>query len=656
MIRRNVLAATALLLASIPPIAQGGPSNLPSEIPFRLREPLLPSPIRDVARGSIPISGDVAPNGPDRLRIRITLPDGRRFSTQTAVRGGRFACRYPEDFPGAPPPAAGVCFLDVEPAGGDGPGAGFRAESTIILRDSASGHLPEFPSAFTCDLLDAAGRTDRNCREWPVIRSLVDLYMHSRAAALIGIGRPDFDLEREDDLRFFKNSLALYEFDHRDRDWSTPLGHRVARTFWQSVWNTWFNSSNDNPIDGNDRNRDPSNYVPYAFSNDFCDTLILYLLRRDLPEALDDNLDAICREGLRNLMAMQHRDNTNFSRPDSEGRRHVYTAGAFRYGMFENGTFMSEGNGWFYRPGRVDYLFGGVFNARSLWGIGEGLRRYPDGELGRELRRTMALGLRFCLFDALEHGYAKETPSGKTYWYDAGEMGYLLLGMLAAEEVDPDMEIAADGKRRATLHELTLDGLDALVELMKPYGQWQKYANKDPMVICALAEGAMRFPDHPRASAWKGAALKAADAWLNVKVDPSENPGPVIHFGSRRLEPDRMTFLWDWREDDPGRKFIFFYITGHWIQAYASLYDLTGNARYRERAEAMIRYLCGENPWHVRILNETGGVYNWVEDTDGDGVEDQLKQDMYPESTAFCQIGIDRFLRALNRRDGAASR
>ncbi len=110
------------------------------------------------------------------------------------------------------------------------------------------------------------------------------------------------------------------------------------------------------------------------------------------------------------------------------------------------------------------------------------------------------------------------------------------------------------------------------------------------------------------------------------------------------MAPARLDYRW------PERTFIFFYKTGHWIHALAKLYALTGHERYRRRAEAMVSYLCGANPWQVRLLNELGGVYNWVEDTDGDGIEDELKQDMYPESTAFCHIGIGHLLRAMYRK------
>ena len=44
----------------------------------------------------------------------------------------------------------------------------------------------------------------------------------------------------------------------------------------------------------------------------------------------------------------------------------------------------------------------------------------------------------------------------------------------------------------------------------------------------------------------------------------------------------------------------------------------------------MVGDLCGDNPWQVRLFNELGGVYNWSDDTDRDGLQDQLRQDMYP--------------------------
>jgi hypothetical protein len=52
----------------------------------------------------------------------------------------------------------------------------------------------------------------------------------------------------------------------------------------------------------------------------------------------------ICREGAENLMAMQHRGADNFALSDLTGNRENYTAGAFHYGMFKDGAFMTEGN------------------------------------------------------------------------------------------------------------------------------------------------------------------------------------------------------------------------------------------------------------------------------------------------------------------------
>ena len=64
---------------------------------------------------------------------------------------------------------------------------------------------------------------------------------------------------------------------------------------------------------------------------------------------------------------MQHREAANFALPDTAGKREHYTAGAFRYGLFENGEFMTEGKGWFYNPRFRDYADGGVLNGRAVW-------------------------------------------------------------------------------------------------------------------------------------------------------------------------------------------------------------------------------------------------------------------------------------------------
>jgi hypothetical protein len=141
-----------------------------------------------------------------------------------------------------------------------------------------------------------------------------------------------------------------------------------------------------------------------------------------------------------------------------------------------------------------------------------------------------------------------------------------------------------------------------------------------------------------------------ADAWMAAKIDLKERRTPTPLFGLR-VGAGRMTHIWS-----QGRKAQYFYYQdGHWMQALADLYRLTGDARYRNRAEAILSYLCGDNPWQMRLFNELGAVYNWTEDTDGDGVEDLVRQDLYPESTAFCQIGIMHLLRSLAAVEGQVS-
>ena len=85
---------------------------------------------------------------------------------------------------------------------------------------------------------------------------------------------------------------------------------------------------------------------------------------------------------------------------------------------------------------------------------------------------------------------------------------------------------------------------------------------------------------------------------------------------------------------------VSLYIGGHWIQALAVLHALTNEARYSDRANAILAYYCGANPLHVRLLSEIGAVNNRVTYFNNDGIEDQIGWDGYPESTAFVQIGL----------------
>ena len=89
---------------------------------------------------------------------------------------------------------------------------------------------------------------------------------------------------------------------------------------------------------------------------------------------------------------------------------------------------------------------------------------------------------------------------------------------------------------------------------------------------------------------------------------------------------------------------VSLYMNGHWLHALASMHALTGEARYKERGERLLGYLCGDNPMRIRLINELGAVCNNVADSDGDGQDDQIFWNGYPESTAFVQIGLLHWL------------
>jgi hypothetical protein len=576
--------------------------------------------------------------------IRVTDSTGNSATTKAAAKDGKFTCQYPNDFPGAPALRPGMLYIDATdfPDFDVSKSGNAQAEVAVIVHGGKK-LLPDFPDLLTTDLRDREGRTDKESSKWPSACKLLNLYMHSRAARLTGVDGHKFDLANPASLEWFKNNLSVYDFEHRDRDWSSPLGARVARTFWQGASDSWFNSSNDNPLDGNPRNRAMSNYRPYGFSNDLSDWVILGWMRTRAAAPFDDNQLAIDREATQNLLAMQHRDPSNFALPDVDGKREHYTAGAFRYGMFTNGEFMTEGNGWFYNPAFKDYIRGGVLNGRCLWALGEALRDDPKGPLASQIKDGIRLGLKFCLHDGVEGGYTKKTRKGNNYWFIAGEHAYLVLGMLAAYDADPKMEMRFDPEDKPVkLKDLCVSSLNALVDLKKPGEMWSSYPNEDAIAIAALAQGAMLFKGAPDEARWLDAATRVADAWLEAKVDPKERKEPCVNFGYR---PTPKTMTHNWMK--MGKVQFFYYLTGHWIHALSDLHAATGNPRYQDRAVAMTTYLCGNNPLRVRLLNETGGVYNWSDDTDGDGIEDKIKQDMYAESSAFSQIGILRLLENL---------
>jgi hypothetical protein len=166
---------------------------------------------------------------------------------------------------------------------------------------------------------------------------------------------------------------------------------------------------------------------------------------------------------MENLLALQHRSPDNFALPDASGRREHYSAGAFRYGMFESGEWLTEGTGWFANPRFRDFAHGGVFNGRAVWALGEVLAADPHSPLAPRLRDALALTLRFCLHDALAHHYTSLTPSGLPLWNHPGEHGYLLLGLTAACRSIPDFPIALHpAKPPRPLRDITANALDTL--------------------------------------------------------------------------------------------------------------------------------------------------------------------------------------------------
>ena len=634
LLSKSSLVPIAFLLIS--PLLRGAAPR-PS---VDLRECLRPSPIRLVDEGDLTITGSSSLADGTTIVIRTTRSTGEVFQISRRIAGGKFSCRYPSDFPGAP--ALKPCVLYVDAISGPDL-LSQQAEASFIIRGGTKSGWPDLPSSFTDDFIDARGAKDSQAVTWGVHRTLVNRFMQSRGAKMARAGRMPFDLANAADFEWFKKSITIYDFDHRDRDWSSSLNHRPARTFWQAEWNRWFGPGNDHPWDGDASNRKPENYRPYTFSNDLADLLVLHQMRRGAPASLQDNRNALCDEALSNLLALQYRGPGSFPLSEQGKPAKNYTAGAFRYGFFETGEWLTEGTGWFVNAEAGDHRGGGVFNGRSLWALGESLKADPAGPRAKELREAIGLTLRYCLYDALKDRHTKLVGAGLPFWRQAGEHGYLTLGMLAALHADPQMKVTLDpSKPDRPLADITADALNALVAAINPDGHWTKYPDQDAMGLAALAEGAMLLSSHPDASLWKRTAIAAADGWLSAKPDPSERTLPSPHFGRR--EGRRMTFL---VANDP-QVHINLYISGLWLHALADAYSLTREDRYRARAEGILAYLCGDNPFHARLLNELGAVYNIARDTGGE--DSRLNWDCYPESTAFVQIGLLHWLDATTSR------
>ena len=595
--------------------------------PWSFAPSLLPSPIRNAASGSLLIRG-TAPSSASSCTVSVTLSTtGSSFSAPATITDGTFSLRYPDNFPAAPPLVPALLYLDVLSNPNNVP----DAEALLVIHGPTP---PDLPLPFSDDALDASGHRDQNAAQVPLHRALVNHFLHSRAASLMGIRRPDFDLAKPADLTWFRNHAALYDFDHRDRDWSTPLGHRPARGFWQAVWNRWFNASNNHPWDGNPANTSPDNFRPYTFTNDAADLAVLYAMLRRASPAAPDHRHGLLLEVMENLLALQHRSPDDFALPDASGRREHYSAGAFRYGMFESGEWLTEGTGWFANPRFRDFAHGGVFNGRAVWALGEVLAADPHSPLAPRLRDALALTLRFCLRDGLAQRYTSLTPSGLPLWNHPGEHGYLLLGLTAACRSIPDFPIALHpAKPPRPLRDISADALDALTESASPDGSWTDYANVNAVNIAALASGTLALPSHPRAATWRSAALKATSLWLSLSSQPDDAAvfGPL--FGDRR--GNSMTF-----HHANANAHADLYVSGHWLHALALTHRATSLPAALDRANSLAACLCGHNSLSVRLLSEIGSINNRITAPSSPSLPPRLAWDAYPESTAFFQIGL----------------
>jgi hypothetical protein len=612
-----------------------------------LRETLRRGAVRRVNQGDIELRGSTSNPACERVRIRVCDSFGVVSEAAFAVNAGEFSAMYPSGFPGAPALRRSVLYIDATEGGSfaeDQP-ARDRGEISLLLT-GADGAAPDLPLVFMDDFLDVAGGRDQTARQWERNRTLVNHFMRSGASARMGVGRRDFDLGRSADFQWFKDHATLFEFEHRDRDWTVPLGNRVACGFWQAVWNRWFNASNDHPWDGNAENREASNYRPYTFANDLADLLVLNRMLLSSGVEAGDRRRALGDEVLENLMAMQHQSAENFALEEASGRRERYTRGAFRYGLFETGEWMTEGKGWFVKPAHRDFARGGVFNGRSVWALGESLKAVPSGAQAERVKGAIGSALRFCLRDALELGYARRTASGAVLWSRLdGEHAYLWLGVLAAYEADPEMKVDLSPQETGvSLSKLACEGLNALAESVGADGLWSRYSNGAAVNVAALALGATRFPSHPEAPKWRAVAMAAADRWMGLSANEAGKgwKSPMFGHMTEAKDASKMTFVLS--SGQPAH--VSLYVGGHWIHALSLLYELTHESRYAERAGALVGYYLGDNPVGSRLLNEIGAVNNRVTDADGDGLEDTLHWDAYPESTAFMQIGLLHFLRA----------
>ena len=144
---------------------------------------LSPSPVKPLAEGSVKILGATASS---QIRVRVTTSFGVSHTIEIQAKDGRFECRYPEAFPGAPELRPGLLYLDATdlPDFGSADDSLHQAGITLIV-SGAREALPDLPLVFTDDVIDAQGHKDQQAAQWSQQRTLANLFMHSRAAMLI---------------------------------------------------------------------------------------------------------------------------------------------------------------------------------------------------------------------------------------------------------------------------------------------------------------------------------------------------------------------------------------------------------------------------------------------------------------------------------------
>lgn len=129
---------TAILASMIVTFAGSGSHAIPPIKPnVDLREMLVPSPLREVATGSVLLSGKAAVADGQSVRVRVTTSLGYCFEAETKASGKRFACRYPQDVAGAPPLSPLLLYVDATDAAefGGSDMLEYQAEALLALRD-----------------------------------------------------------------------------------------------------------------------------------------------------------------------------------------------------------------------------------------------------------------------------------------------------------------------------------------------------------------------------------------------------------------------------------------------------------------------------------------------------------------------------------------